>query len=77
MFHFGMNFEIEESTEEVNALLDSFSIMDTNLWRPKVEPLTLPTSVHVPSMIEPPKLELKLLPDTLKYAFLGESEPCL
>ena len=27
-----------------------------------------------PSAVEPPKLELKPLPDTLKYAFLGSSE---
>ena len=32
------------------------------------------TSVSVPSIIEPPKLELKLLPDMLKYAFLGDSK---
>jgi len=72
--HFGTNFDIEESIEEVNALLDSVLIMDTNLWRPNVEPLPLPTSIPVPSIIEPPKLELKPLPHTLKYAFLGESE---
>ena len=30
--HFGMNFDIEESIGEVNALLDSVPIMDTNLW---------------------------------------------
>ena len=75
--HFGMNFDIEESIEEVNTLLDSFPIMDTNLWRPNVEPLPLSTFVLVPSIIEPPKLELKPLPDTLKYSFLGESETLL
>ena len=64
-----MNFDIEESIEEVNALLDSVLIMDTNLWRPKIEPSPLSASVPVPSIIEPPKLELKPLPDTLKYAF--------
>ena len=32
------------------------------------------TSVLVLSIVEPPKLKLKALPDTLKYAFLGESE---
>jgi len=30
------------------------------------------TSVPIPLIIEPPKLELKLLPDTLKYTFLGD-----
>jgi len=32
------------------------------------------TSVPFPSIIEPPKLELKPLPDTLKNAFLGDFE---
>jgi len=72
--HFGINFDIEESIEEVSALLNFVHIMDTNLWRPKIEPFPLPTSVPLPSIVEPPKLEIKLLPDTLKYAFLGESE---
>ena len=49
--HFKINFDIEESIEEVNALLDFVPIMDTNPWRPNVEPLPLPTSVHVPSII--------------------------
>ena len=35
------------------------------------------TSVLVPSIIESPKLKLKPLPDTLKYAFLGDSETLL
>ena len=72
--HFGTNFDIEESIEEVNALLNSVPIIDTNLWRPNIEPLPLPIFILVPSIIEPPNLELKPLPDTLKFAFLGESE---
>ena len=32
------------------------------------------TSIPVPSIIEPSKLELKPFPYTLKYAFLGDSE---
>jgi len=31
-------------------------------------------SVPFPSIIEPPKLELKSLPNTLKYAFLDDSK---
>ena len=72
--HFGMNFNIDEFIEEVNALLESVSIMNTNLWKPKVEPLPMSAFVPVPSIIEPPKLELKPLPDTLKYVFLGDYE---
>ena len=55
-------------------MLDFVLIMNTNLWKPKVEPLPTSTSGLVPSIIEPPKLELKPLPDTLKYAFLGDSK---
>ena len=33
--HFGHNFDIDESLEEVNALLDF--IMNTDPWKPKVE----------------------------------------
>ena len=72
--HFGMNFDIDKSIEEVNTLLDFVPNMNTNLRRPKIEPLSLSTSFPVPSIIEPPKLKLKPLPDTLKYAFLSESE---
>ena len=48
--------------------------MDTNQWKSKVEPLTMSTSVPFTSIIEPAKLELKPLPDTLKNAFLGDFE---
>jgi len=72
--HFGMNFNIKESIEEVNALVDLVPIINTNLWKPNVEPLPLPTSVPVPSVIEPPELELKPSPETKKYSFLGELE---
>ena len=72
--HFGQNFDIDESLREVNALLDSVPVAYTNQWKPHVEPLPVSTSVPVPSIIKPPKLELKSVPNTLKYAFLGESE---
>ncbi|GAV67099.1 hypothetical protein CFOL_v3_10608 [Cephalotus follicularis] len=34
----------------------------------------LSTSLPKPSIEEPPKLELKELPSTLKYSFLGENQ---
>jgi len=70
--HFGQNFDIDESIEEVNALLGFVPVIYTTPWKPKVEHLHVSTSIPVPSIIEPPKLELKPLPYTLKYAFLGE-----
>jgi len=72
--YFGHNFDIDESLKEVNTLLDSVPIMYTDQWKSKVEPLPVSTSIPIPSIIEPLKLELKLLPDTLKYAFLGDSK---
>ena len=54
-------------------MLDSVPLLSTDSWQPKVIPLPLSSSPP-PSAVEPPKLELKPLPDTLKYAFLGSSE---
>ncbi|XP_058222919.1 uncharacterized protein LOC131332640 [Rhododendron vialii] len=42
-------------------------------WFPKFEELPPLERKIVSSSVEPPTLELKALPDTLKYAFLGES----
>ena len=54
-------------------MLDSVPLLSTDSWQPKVIPLPLSSSPP-PSAVEPPKLELKPLPDTLKYAFLGSSK---
>ena len=70
---FGCNFDIEHSIEEVNALSDYVPLLSIDSWQTKVIPLTLSSSPP-PSAVEPPKLELKPFPDTLKYAFLGSSE---
>jgi len=70
---FWIEFDIDESMDEVKALLDFVPVIDTNQWKTKVELLPVSTSVLVPSIIEPLKLELKPLLDTLKYAFLGDS----
>jgi len=55
-------------------LLDSVPVIYTNQWKSQVELLHVSISVPIPSIIEPPKLELKLWPDTLKYVFLGDFE---
>jgi len=57
--HFGKNFDIDESIKEVNALLDFVPILDTTPWKLKIGPLSVSISISVPSIIEPPKLELK------------------
>ena len=45
-----------------------------NTWLPKFEPLSTTEPKQVPSEQEHPELELKPLPDHLKYAFLGEEK---
>ena len=69
---FWNDFDINEFIEEINTLLDSVPIMNTNLWKNKVEPLPMSTVVPISSINESPKLELRPIPDTLKYAFLGD-----
>src|SRR5436190_1054415 len=46
----------------------------SNMYRPKFESLPASTSKLLPSIIEAPKLELKPLPEHLKYIFLGDEE---
>jgi hypothetical protein len=55
-------------------LLDSAPLLSANKWQPKVVSLPLSLSPLLPSTVEPPKLELKPLPNTLKYMFLGSSK---
>ncbi|KAH9667290.1 hypothetical protein KPL70_020978 [Citrus sinensis] len=70
--HFGLDFDIDRSVDEINALLDSAPSMDTNKWKSRVEQLAPSEKQLIPSSESPPKLELKPLPNTLEYAFLGE-----
>jgi hypothetical protein len=65
------------SNEQVNAVFSRPGIKDSasadfHPWRLPKEPLPLTSSTSpVPSLESPLKLELKPLPDKLKYAFLG------
>ena len=69
---FGMNIDLNSSISEVNSLLESTPLMDTEKWKAKIEPFLPIESTH--SLSESPQLDLKPLPETLKYAFLGPSE---
>lgn len=71
--HFGLSFDVGSAIQVVNALLDSAPTMDTNKWQARVEPFPPSEKKISPSAEVPPKLKLKALPDTLEYAFLGES----
>src|SRR3954471_8118215 len=46
----------------------------SSMYRPRFESLPASTSKLLPSIIEAPKLELKPLPEHLKYIFLGDAE---
>ena len=48
--------------------------MDCTKWQPKHEILTPSAAPPIPSIVTPPKLELKQLSGTLKYVFLGPLE---
>ncbi|XP_043705289.1 uncharacterized protein LOC122655119 [Telopea speciosissima] len=61
--------------DEVNVLLDAPTPPDRPLWTVKYESLPPLAEKPLLSYIEsPPVLELKLLPTSLKYAFLGLNE---
>jgi hypothetical protein len=74
--HFGFeDFDTDQYIEEVHDLVETAASADFHPWRLPKEPLPLTSSTpHVPSLESPPKLELKPLPDKLKYAFLGANE---
>jgi hypothetical protein len=74
--HFGFeDFDTDQYIEEVHDLLETAASADFHPWRLPKEPLPLTSSTpHVPSLESPLKLELKPLPDKLKYAFLGANE---
>ncbi|XP_026450807.1 uncharacterized protein LOC113350919 [Papaver somniferum] len=64
-----------DSYDDVQSGFNSEENKNTNNgWKPKFEPLPVSKSTLVPSLEEPHKLDLKPLPDTLKYVFLGPSE---
>ncbi|XP_063936695.1 uncharacterized protein LOC135147371, partial [Daucus carota subsp. sativus] len=69
--HFGEDWDVSDYTHEVNQMLES-TIPTTSQER-DVEPEPLPSSNKTVES-QPPEVELKPLPDTLKYAFLGPNE---
>ena len=72
--HFGMYFDVEESIREVNALLDSVPSYPPGQWRQKPEPLNPSNPPPLPSSESPPQLDIKPLPENMKYAFIGPSK---
>ena len=72
--HSDLSFNDDSAIAGVNALLDAPPIMDTTKRKTKSEPLPHSEKKISPFTETPPKLELKVLADTLEYAFFGESD---
>jgi hypothetical protein len=69
------DFNMDQYIEEVHDLLETAASADFHPWRLPKEPLPVTLSTPpIPSLKSPPKLELKPLPDKLKYAFLGAND---
>ncbi|VVA20548.1 PREDICTED: LOW QUALITY PROTEIN, partial [Prunus dulcis] len=63
----------ESECQEVMAALEVFQPYPPS-FRPPLEPLASSSTKLEPSIIPPPKLELKPLPNHLKYTYLGANE---
>ena len=63
MASFNDDFDIDSIISDVNSLLDSVPLMNID----DMEPIETPLTISEPSA----KLDLKILPDTLKYVFFG------
>jgi hypothetical protein len=74
--HFGFeDFDTDQYIDEVHELLETAASAEFHPWRLPKEPLPLTSSTPPVSSLESPlKLELKPLPDKLKYVFLGANE---
>jgi len=64
-------FAIGSTTYEMDSNLDSTPHLESSSWTSTYEPIPpLASSPEPPSIVSPPQLELKPLPDSVKYVFL-------
>ncbi|KAM2510329.1 hypothetical protein PS1_034826 [Malus domestica] len=63
------------SNEELVEVVAALESIPKHVGKPS-EPISIPISTNkmLPSVVQPPSLELKPLPSHLKYVFLGEQE---
>jgi len=67
--------DLGSTINEMDSTLDSTAHLESSSWESTYKPLPPLASSPMPSSIVcPPKLELKPLPDSLKYVFLGTKE---
>ncbi|XP_059434307.1 uncharacterized protein LOC132167368, partial [Corylus avellana] len=68
------NSTLTSTFKRSHELLETAASADFHPWKVVKEPLPVTSSIPpVPSLLSPPKLELKPLPEKLKYAFLGSN----
>ncbi|XP_057503550.1 uncharacterized protein LOC130787104 [Actinidia eriantha] len=65
------DYFLSPEVEHIYSLINVEEVQEIQGWMPKFENLPLITERALPSNVQPPKLELKLLPYTLKYTYLG------
>nr|XP_011470217.1 PREDICTED: uncharacterized protein LOC105353148 [Fragaria vesca subsp. vesca] len=68
-----MDFDAKKEVDELEKLLNDAPVFEPRKWN-QFESLPLSTNKVMPSIQQAPKLELKPLPQHLKYVFSGESE---
>ena len=68
------NFNIKNSDDSDNSLLGFTRLIDKKNWKTKVASVKSFLEFESQSLLEPPKLNLKVLPEDLRYTFLGEKE---
>ena len=69
-----LDFTLPPDMQEMINGIETHYRAPYELSNKNVIPLTLPSEKLLPSIVQAPVVELKPLPDHLKYAFLGEKE---
>ena len=72
-----LEYSLNKKIEYLYSLLDTSEMCESSKWAPKFEELPPNKNKILPSNVQPPTLELKVLPSTLKYIFLGEKKTFL
>ena len=68
---FESSMHLDHDISNICSLLDYSQRMENKGWRQRFKELPPCSSITMPSSIQSPMLELKLLPSDLKYSFLG------
>ena len=69
-----LEYSLNEEIWYLYYLLDASEMCKLSKWAPKLKELAPNENKILSSSVQPPTLELKPLPSTLKYIFFGEKE---